>query len=144
MDKKFTIADYMNMDNYNDIDCYDDTFDIDGVAVCWDGEEAKDDYDRTVEYITKHTFVEHLNRAVYKYDSDSLIVDFVGFVKDNIKAFEQYTHEKNNPDYDMTEYDDEDDKMEVAIRTINNLLAGNYSMSDYARFMELVNLQVNV
>ena len=137
MNKKFTIADFMNMYNYNDIDCYDNTFDIDGVAVCWDG------YDKTIEYIIKHTFVEHLNRATYKYDSDSLIVDFVGFVKDNIKAFEQFTHEKNNSNYDMTEYDDEDDKMEVAIRTINNLIAGYYSMSDYARFLELV-LQVNV
>lgn len=137
-DKRYrpVMTDYWKMNDYADMDCYDNTFDIDGVAVCWNGESEEDeDYDRVIEYIMDNTFVDHIINSI------SLSVDWTAFVKRKMEQWEQFTHEVNNPSYDMTEYNDEDDKIVVAIRTINNLIAGYYSDSDYTIFCEIFGVE---
>lgn len=126
-----TLADFFEMNGYADVDVYDKDWDY-GTAIVWEGEKPSDNYDEFVDWVVKNT------KYVRRVDDITVVADFSDLIDKHWSAFGIFTENNNRDDYQMSRYEDKDDKMEIALMTLVSMLEGNYSDNDYSDFLELI------
>ncbi|MGN1337359.1 MAG: hypothetical protein ACI4WW_02675 [Candidatus Coprovivens sp.] len=125
-----------------DIDCLDICDDIWdwGVGFCIPNIENKNDFD----YYDKFIMLLAHNIEIIKYQKNWYSqCNITKFIMENLKAFTQFMEEENIDEYNPSKYlENEDEKditddnsiiIDVYLPTLESLIIGNYSNSDYEK-----------
>lgn len=72
-----------------------------------------------------------------------MICDVYGLVEQHYEAFVAFTKESNRLPHIM-DFENKDANMSVALKTINNMICGNYAEEDYSYFMELLKKDLQI
>lgn len=120
-------------------DCCDNTFDY---TIYFDEidtttkENEKDNYDKFCEYVAKHVDAVCFGTNNISH-TDILFVDFIGFINNNIKAFEKFADE--NCSISPNDYDAKEDKMFACLQILEDMTNGNYTETQYIEIINLLN-----
>lgn len=107
----------------------------------YEDDNIKDSYDKFVNYIES-------NVEFKSYNPDSCVgeivsVKFLDLLKRDLKIWIAFTNKKCREEYTFDSYEDEDDFIENALPyVLEQMLAGNFSETDYKYFMGLVEKEV--
>lgn len=126
----------VKLHNGTGFDICDNT--MDSIYVCLDcytsESELNDDYDRFCYWLASNLEIE---RAVEQQYSTLMVCRVYELVDAHYDTFVEFCKEHNAERYLMNKAD-KNDNIEIAMRTLQNMIPGNYSESDYKDFMALI------
>lgn len=132
--QKHTIADYYKLHVYADTDVTDNEQDAGEYAFCWYGETPEDNYDRFLEWYANNVEIDHITTEAYNLPL--VVARLSDCVREHMNTFTLFSERCSK--LSLSSYDEEDDKIFVALRIIRDMVIGNYAEEDYKFFMELV------
>ena len=131
---RMTIADYWEIREYADTDVADNEQDAEEYAFCWYGEKPEDNYDRFLEWYANNVEIDHITTEAYNLPL--VVARLSDCVREHMNTFTLFSEKCSK--VSLSSYDEEDDKIFVALRIIRDMVIGNYAEEDYTYFMELV------